>query len=98
MLPILPMVIVYLALPDPRHQRVVQRVALVEHLLDRRHRHALGPLREQPVGEVGRLAPRAMQGDETLRIGVLAERRDGLEGGAGLFDHEMGWSRQASAN
>ena len=33
-------------LPYPGHQRVVQRVALVEHLLDRRHRHALGALAE----------------------------------------------------
>ena len=73
-------------LPYPRHQRIVQRVAPVEHLLDRDHADALGAAGEQPVGEVGGFRARAMQRDEALRVGLLPQRGNGGEGGAGLLE------------
>src|SRR5580693_9711385 len=83
-----------LARADPALQRIVKRIAGGEGLFERRNADPLGALREQPARKLGHLVARAMQRDETVRIDVLAGRRDRAEALAGRLDQDMRWARQ----
>ena len=79
---------------DPLLQRFVERIARGEGLFERGDADPLGALGEQPAGELRHFAACAMQRDESVRIDILAARRNGAEALGGGLDHDMGRARQ----
>ena len=60
--------------PDAPLQRLVEGVAGAERLFERGDADPLGAFFQKPAGEFGDLAAGAVEGDEAVRIDVLAAR------------------------